>query len=309
VRRREFVRLVAGALLGAGVRRLWAASGEGASAAKNAGAPRRRLALGLVPEVNIFKQKERFQALGEYLGQRTGVEIDFVATTRYGEFIPGLVSGRMDGTVAGSLAGAVAIERLNAVPLARPVELDGSSTYRGLLLVRKDGPFRQLTDLRGKTIAFVDRLTTAYLLSLALLRRAGLQGPESFFGESFFTGSHDAAIRAVLRGEADAACAKSTILESLRREDPAAAQNLRVLAESAAVPSNTWLMRSATPAAVSASLKSALLGLEDEAAGSEALRRFGALRFVEARAEDYRPVFELAREAGVDLGRYELGTP
>ena len=35
------------------------------------------------------------------------------------------------------------------------------------------------------------------------------------------------------------------------------------------------------------------------------LAQFGALRFIETTADDYRPVIEMAREAGIDLKRYD----
>jgi len=35
------------------------------------------------------------------------------------------------------------------------------------------------------------------------------------------------------------------------------------------------------------------------------LTQFGALRFIETTAEDYAPVVDLAREAGIDLKRYD----
>ena len=34
------------------------------------------------------------------------------------------------------------------------------------------------------------------------------------------------------------------------------------------------------------------------------LAEFGALRFIETTAEDYRPVSEMARAAGIDLKKY-----
>ena len=34
-----------------------------------------RLLIGLIPEVNIFRQKARFKPLGEYLGRKIGVPV------------------------------------------------------------------------------------------------------------------------------------------------------------------------------------------------------------------------------------------
>ena len=44
----------------------------------------------------------------------------------------------MDGSFFGSFTGAMAIEKLGVEPIARPVNLDGTSTYKGYIFVRKD---------------------------------------------------------------------------------------------------------------------------------------------------------------------------
>ena len=35
--------------------------------------PPHRLLIGLIPEINIFKQKQRFKLLGDYLSKQTGI--------------------------------------------------------------------------------------------------------------------------------------------------------------------------------------------------------------------------------------------
>jgi ABC-type phosphate/phosphonate transport system substrate-binding protein len=52
-------------------------------------------------------------------------------------------------------------------------------------------------------------------------------------------------------------------------------------------------------------LKGALLSMHDDPQGKDILKSFGALRFIETTAGDYRPVSELAARAGIDLRRYQ----
>jgi ABC-type phosphate/phosphonate transport system substrate-binding protein len=52
-------------------------------------------------------------------------------------------------------------------------------------------------------------------------------------------------------------------------------------------------------------LERALLSLGASHEGSEVLAQLGIQRFVKTTAADYQGVFELARQAGVDLARYE----
>jgi phosphonate transport system substrate-binding protein len=260
------------------------------------------LVIGLVPEVNVFKQKARFEPLAEWLSKSAGVPVRFTSLPHYGSVLDGLEAGRLDGALLGSFAAAVAIERMGAVPVARPVGLDGASTYRGVLFVRRDSGLTTAAQLRGKRMVFVDRATTAgWVFPLAWLRERGVPSPEGFFSESWFAGSHDAAIAAVLDRKADVGAAKSNVLDEARAADPRVDRELLVLGSSPPYPSNAFVLRGDVDPAVAARLREALLGLEKAPGGPEVLARLRALRFVETAPADYRPVHELAARAGVRL--------
>jgi len=264
-----------------------------------------RLLIGLIPEMNIFKQKQRFHLLGEYLANKTGVPVEFTILTRYGNIIESFTTDKMDGAFFGSFTGALAIGKLGVVPLARPVNLDGSSTYHGLLLVRKDSGISSAAAMRGKRMAYVDKATTAgYLFPLAYLKEQGIKDAAGFFSETFFTGSHDAAIIAVLDGKADIGAAKHSVYDRIEKENPRIKAELKIIARSPSVPSNGLCVRADLPAALKGKLKRALLDLEADPAGKAVLAEFGAQRFIETTANDYQPVFDMATKAGIDIKNY-----
>ena len=264
-----------------------------------------RLLIGLIPEMNIFKQKQRFRLLGEYLSNKTGVAVEFTILTRYGNIIESFTTEKMDGAFFGSFTGALAIRKLGVIPLARPVNLDGSSTYHGLLLVRKDSGITTVADMRGKRMAFVDKATTAgYLFPLAYLKEHGVRDPAGYFRETFFTGSHDAAIDAVLEGKVDIAAAKHSVYDRVEKENPRVKAELKIIASSPAVPSNGLCVRKDLPTPLQEKLKQALLSLEAAPAGKAVLAELGAQRFIETTANDYQPVFDMASQAGIDIKQY-----
>jgi phosphonate transport system substrate-binding protein len=87
---------------------------------------------------------------------------------RYGNIIENFTAARLDGAFFGSFTGTLAIQRLNVEPIARPLWVDGKSTYHGHIFVRKDSGIRTVEDMRGKRMAFVERATTAgYIFPLA----------------------------------------------------------------------------------------------------------------------------------------------
>ncbi len=276
-----------------------------ASTGSQAQAHREQMLIGLIPELNIFKQKARFKLLGEYLGRKIGVPVQFTILSRYGNILESFEAERMDGAFFGSFTGALAIERLGVVPIARPVNLDGGSTYHGRLFVRKDSGIRTVDEMRGKRMAFVDRATTAgYVFPLAWLRARGIRAPDGFFSEYYFTGSHDAAIAAVLEGKADIGAAKHSVYERVRKDDPRIDRDLVVIAESPSVPSNGLCVRRDLEPDLKEAFRRALLELDRDSQGAKVLAQFGALRFIETSAADYAPVTELAKSAGIDLRRY-----
>jgi phosphonate transport system substrate-binding protein len=265
-----------------------------------------KILIGILPEMNVFKQKQRFKLLGEYLSQKTGVPVEFTILSRYGNIIESFNAEKMDGAFFGSFTGALAIRKLGVVPLARPVNLDNTSTYHGYLFVRKDSGIRSVRDMKGRKMAFVEKATTAgYLFPLAYLRAQGITDAGHYFSESFFTGSHDAAINVVLNGQADVGAAKHSMYDRVRREDPRVDRELVILAESPCVPSNGLCVRKGFDSALREKLKDALLRLHSDPEGESVLKQFGALKFIETTVKDYQPVFELATKAGIDVKTYD----
>lgn len=264
-----------------------------------------KILIGIMPEMNVFKQKQRFKLLGEYLSAKTGVRVEFTILSRYGNIVERFTVEKMDGAFFGSFTGALAIKKLGVVPLARPVNLDGSSTYHGYLFARKDSGIKSAKDLKNKRMAFVDKATTAgYIFPLAYLRENGIKDTDHFFSDSIFTGSHDAAIKAVLDRKADVGAAKNSIYDRERIHDPRVDSELIILAKSANVPSNGLCVRSNLNEQLKNKLKSVLLSLHTDPDGNVVLKQFGALKFIETTARDYQPVYDMAKKSGINLMTY-----
>ncbi len=265
-----------------------------------------KILIGILPEMNVFKQKQRFKLLGEHLTKKTGVVVEFTILSRYGNIIDRFATEKMDGAFFGSFTGALAIKRLGVIPLARPVNLDGSSTYHGYLFVRKDSGIKSVVEMKSKKMAYVDKATTAgYLFPLAYLKENGITDTDHFFSETFFAGSHDAAINAVLARKADVGAAKHSVYDREIKHDPRVERELIILAKSPQVPSNGLCVRKGLNESLKNKLKSVLLNLDKDPDGKAVLEQFGALKFIETTANDYQPVFEMAKKSGIDIMKYE----
>lgn len=268
-------------------------------------AQQKEILIGLIPEMNVFRQSERYKPLSEYLTRKTGVKVNLTILRRYGNIIDRFTSEKMDGAFFGSFTGALAIQKLGVVPLARPMNLDGSTQYWGYIFVRKDSGIRSVSDMKGKKMAFVERATTAgYIFPVAYLKDHGVKDLDKFFSDVFFAGSHDAAIYAVLDKKADVGAAKHSMYERVRAADPRVDRELVILAESAKVPSNGLCVRKGLDKNIQKRLKEALLNMDRDPEGKVVLQKFGSIKFIETTVADYKPVFDIARKAGIDIKKY-----
>jgi phosphonate transport system substrate-binding protein len=270
------------------------------------GAPgQQELLIGLIPEQNVFRQRERYMALRQYLSDRLGLVVNFTSLSRYGNIIERFSSEKMDGAFFGSFTYALAHNQLGVEPIARSVNLDGTSTYHGYIFVRNDSGIRTVADMKGKRFVFVDRATTAgYLFPLAWFREKGIDNLHAFLGDVFFAGSHDAAINAVLSKEADIGAAKNTIYDQLATENPRLRKELVILAASDVVPQNCLAIRKDLDPELKAALKKILLTMDKDDEGEEALRRFGARGFIETTDHDYDYLYRISAKVGINMKTY-----
>lgn len=261
--------------------------------------------LGLIPEENIFNQMARHRPLAAYLAGKLGTTVKFTILSRYGDVLDKFISRKMSGAFFGVFTGVLAMEKLDAEPVVHPMNLEGSSTVQSYIFVRKDSGIRNVGDMRGKKIAFVDKATvTGYLYALSFLRERGVKELNEYFSDISFTGSHGSTIYAVLDGRADVGTAKSKIFQLLVKKDPAIGDELTIIARSGDFHDATLFLRKDLPKGLRMKIRNILLAMDKDAEGKEVLKKLEALVFIEAKKDDFKPCYEVARKAGVDLRTY-----
>ena len=261
--------------------------------------------IGLIPEQNIFKQMERYKPIADYLSKKIEMKIRLTVLPRYGNIINNFVSMGMDGAFFGSFTYAIAHKKLGVDVLTRPLSLNGTSTYHGLIFVRKDSGITSTAEMQGKRFAFVDKATTAgYLLPRAYFKKHE-KNYRTYLKESYFTGTHEDAIYDVLNHKADIGAAKNTVYERLAAADGRIKTELAVLVRSPDVPENGLAVRKDLPADLKNKLKLTLLDMHRNPEGAHLLKDFGARQFIETKDNDYLPVYNYANEVGLSLATYD----
>ena len=262
--------------------------------------------IGLIPEENIFNQMQRHRPLAAYLSAKIGTTLRFTVLSRYGDVMDRFVSRKMDGAFFGVFTSVMAMEMIEAEPIARPVNLEGSSHVQSYIFVRKDSGIRDSKNMKGKRIAFVDRATaTGYLFALAYLREQGISDLKAYFSDISFTGSHGSTIYTVLDGRADIGTVKSKIFQIAIAKDPSINDELAIIAKSREFPENTLFLRKDLPQKIRSQIKAALVGMDRDPEGAEVLKSLAALRFIETKKGDFQPFYDVAQKAGIILRTYK----
>lgn len=255
------------------------------------------LLIGIEPEHNIFDQMARYRALADYLSGQLGIKVNLTIMSRYGEVIERFKTLKLDGAFLTSYTATMAIRELHLVPVVNPVNLNGESTAQGYMFVRKDSGIREVEDMRGGSIVFVDPATLeGYLFPLVYLKRHGITEINSFFNRFDFTGSHVSAIFAVLDGRADIGAAKNTVFDALVAKDPSVLQELDIIARSPQVPEVTLCIRSEISRDLQERIAAVLQLMDKRDDGRQVLTQFKALRFVKSSPADFVKIEEMAQQ-------------
>ena len=159
-------------------------------------------------------------------------------------------------------------------------QVDGKTTYNSYLIVPSLSKAQGITDLRGKVFAFTDPISlSGRVYPTYLLQQDGFS-PEEFFARTFYTYSHDEAIRAVASGLADGAAVDSLVYDYAVARDPLLAEKVRVIHRSPNFGIPPVVVSQLTRPQIKEELQTLLLGMTNDPAARAALTSIGMERFV-----------------------------
>lgn len=172
-------------------------------------------------------EKSYFELL-RLVGKRLGRKVELVQRKTYAEINDLLERREIDLALVCSGPYVAGHKKFGMELLAVPV-VHGGTVYYSYFIVRRDGPIKNLQELRGRRFAFADPdSNTGYIVPRYVLSQLG-ETPEHFFGETFFTHSHDNSIKAVADGLADGAAVDSLIFEYMNAVNPADTGRTRII--------------------------------------------------------------------------------
>jgi serine/threonine-protein kinase len=270
---------------------------------QNVASPR-SLRFGLSPAHGPRLAKARGEALVSVLADRLGREVRCVVFADYETLVDCVIQCEVDFAWMPPASFVDAADR--GAGLAVVAQRAGAPSYDSVLFVRAEAPARELRDLIGQSVAWVDRNSCAgYLFAAAEITRS-VGALDQVFSSQHFHGSHRAVCEAVLNGWAGAGATYTNSDAEGRIVNPAwnfliadRAAELRAIALAGPIPGDNITTRPGFPLELRAKLVEVFRDLCTDDGGRHILHDvFAADEFVEATVELYEPTRRVLRELG-----------
>jgi phosphonate transport system substrate-binding protein len=272
------------------------------------------LRVGVMTGANAPYRLLQLQPFKTYLEARTALPVEIVPAENYDALIAAQMGSRVDYAIESATAFVTADARCNCVEaLAVPTRSGGEPGFFALLVARADSPIATLADAEGARLALAGEDSIAgRLLQMKAFETEGIVA-ENFFSEIVEVRDPEAAITALLAGEAELAVAWSSlsgepaagysfgVLADLVAEGGLAMEQIEIVWQSPLIPFGPHVIRSALPDELKQLLSRALLDVaQQDPVAFDAVDRFGGRGFVAADAGLFAPIAALIAPSAAD---------
>jgi phosphonate transport system substrate-binding protein len=227
-----------------------------------------------------------------YLEEKLNRPVELIQRKTYLEVNDLIEHGEVDVAFVCTSAYVEGHDTFGMELLAAP-QVNGETVYNSVLIVPVSSKARNMSDMRGKVFAFTDPISlSGRVYPTYLVHELGFT-PEEFFARTFFTYSHDEAIRAVASGVTDGAAVDSLVYEFAIARDPSLADKVRVIHRSPDFGIPPVVISPFTRPQIKADIRALLLAMSDDPNAKDALASIGVEGFVSINDSAYDGVREL----------------
>ena len=240
----------------------------------------------------------------QYISEKTGLKINFYATTSYASVVEAMMAGFVDFAKLGPKIYLVAAEKSQGtiVPIANFAAAPNAfnpnpcACYFGLLISKEGSKFDSIQSLQGSVLALTDPGSTSGNAVPRALFPGEIGGStlENYFSSVFYSGSHDASTFAIVRGQADAAFVADGNVNRLIMRGEVKKEDLRVLWRSPEIPIDGIVVNTKTLTEENIEkIRKAFLEMHLDEAGRKGLKGLNYVQFLPATDASYDPLREI----------------
>lgn len=239
------------------------------------------LEIGLVPNLTARALLTAFEPMRAYIELQLRQPVRLSTAPNFKEFYARTQKGEFDLVVTPAHFAWLAHREAGYTPLLTYVE-----QLNGLLVVSRDSPIQNVSELRGKRLGIVDPLAIVSMRGQRVLLEQGLRPGVEYIVQPI--APHNAAAVAVAQDELDAAIIGSGPYRIMAEETRA---RLRILREVGAVPNAIYLAHSRIPPARQRELQMHLRAFAETATEGQKFMtqyRYGGFKVI--TAADLKPM-------------------
>ena len=237
----------------------------------------------------------------QYLSEKTGLKINWYATTSYASVVEAMMAGFVDFAKLGPKIYLVAAEKsqgsikpiANFAAEANAFNPNPCACYFGLLISKEGSKFDSIESLKGSVLALTDPGSTSGNAVPRALFPGEIGGAslKDYFSRVFYSGSHDASTFAVARGQADAAFVADGNVNRLILRGEVKREELRVLWRSPEIPIDGIVVNTKTLSEENIEkITKAFLEMHLDDAGRKGLKGLNYVQFLPATDAAYDPL-------------------
>ncbi len=236
---------------------------------------------------------EKYEPVLDYLSKK-GINATFISAQDYPSAAGMFAVGSVDAMFSGSGVAGFMIMKGIAVPLVRPVDLNGNSTYWAVVIAKKGAPkFTGSSNyFNGKKVVFTSLASSGDFYFHSLPKAEAVNATE------INVASHGAALEALHKGIADIAIVKNRVWDRMKQDYPDLAM---VGGDQEENPDDTLIVSKNVPFALANRVADILLALKDDPSPeAESVRTsLGIKRFIRTTEKDFEHTFLLLKKADV----------
>jgi phosphonate transport system substrate-binding protein len=265
------------------------------------------LRVGFVPAEDAQQVMQNAQPIVDILQKELGMEIQPFVAADYTGVVEALRVNKLDVAFLTPASYVLAKNEAN-VKVVLKSERKGIASYYATIITRADSGIQKLDDLRGKTFAFGDALsTTGNIFPRKMFKERGID-PVRDFKQILYSGGHDATVLAVLNGKVDAGATYANSPDSddtawMRYlKDPEDMKKIRAIAFSEPIPADNLVISGNLDEAIAKRVEEIFLQLSRDPKGKQMMRDLYQIDgFVSASDRDYDSVRQAFEIAGIPL--------